>query len=64
MNEEEPASQAYLKYLDAAVVDPNNHLCNLNAGRMYLSRDMYNEAIEKLQSATGLKPSSTEARLV
>nr|XP_009859922.1 uncharacterized protein LOC104266112 [Ciona intestinalis] len=63
-DESKPLSQAYLKYMDAVTTDPNNHLCNLHLGRMLIERGDHKEAVERLQQAVGLKPTSAEARFL
>ena len=62
MNENEPLAQAYLKYMDALVLDSNNFLCNLHVGRLLIEREDYDEAVQRLQQAVGLKPVSVESR--
>ncbi|CAK8678105.1 unnamed protein product [Clavelina lepadiformis] len=63
MDESDPLSQAYLKYMDALAIDQNNYICNLHVGRMMLQREEYDEAVKRLQQAVGLKPGNVESRL-
>jgi len=62
MDENEYLAQAYLKYMDALVLDSNNYLCNLHVGRLLIEREDLQEAIQRLQQAAGLKPSNVESR--
>jgi len=57
-------SQAFLKYMDALALGPNNHLCNYHVGRMLIGRGDYAEAVLRLQQAVGLRPTFVEARQV
>ena len=62
MDENDNLTQAYLKYMDALILDSNNYLCNLHAGRLLIEREDYAEAIQRLQQAAGIKPVSVESR--
>ena len=55
-------AQAYLKYMDALVLEQNNYLCNLHVSRMLLERGETEEALKRLHQAAGLKPNNVEAR--
>ena len=62
LDENDPMAQAYLKYMDALTLDPNNYLCNLHVGRMLIEQGSHEEAIKRLHQAAGLKPTSVESR--
>lgn len=57
-----PLGQAYLKYMDALAINPNDHTNNLLVGRMMIEQGNFNDAITRLQQAVGLKPTNAVAR--
>lgn len=57
-----PLGQAYLKYMDALAINPNDHMNNLHVGRMMTSQGNFDEAVSRLQQAVGLKPTNAIAR--
>ncbi|XP_053316215.1 uncharacterized protein LOC128483919 [Spea bombifrons] len=62
IDEENPLTQAFLKYEDALCLDPSNWLYNLHVGRHLLLQNNKTDALLLLQNALALNPASAIAR--
>ncbi|XP_068088417.1 uncharacterized protein [Hyperolius riggenbachi] len=62
LDEENPLTQAFLKYKDALSLDLNNWQYNLHVGRHLLLQKQAKEALKLLESALALRPASAIAR--
>eukprot|EP00794_Sanderia_malayensis_P020467 gene20467-22483_t len=62
VNEDSFLGKAFSKYKDACALSPNSSTLHMHVGRHLLMQGRHDDALQRLQAAFGLKPTSIEAR--
>ncbi|XP_074656502.1 uncharacterized protein LOC141909757 [Tubulanus polymorphus] len=61
-DEENPLGQAYLKYMDAMVLDDSKAVYNFHVGRMLVIQGEYDVAVNRLETALAWNPQHESSR--
>lgn len=61
-DEESPLGQAYLKMMDALVLDEAKALYNFHVGRLLMVQGNYDDAVKRLEVTLGWNPAHQLAR--